>query len=65
MKNLDHYLENEPSLNWEKEYDICTQTLSIMKWKKLFLDSNFKDIQIKQFGRKGEWKGTLIISATK
>ena len=26
---IDHYLENSPSLNWDKEYNISTNTFKI------------------------------------
>ena len=62
---IDHYFENKPSLSWENEIGIQTQTLSINDWKELFEKNNFKDIQHIQVGKKDHWSGTLIISAFK
>ena len=62
---IDHYFENKPSLSWENEIGIQTQTLSINDWKDLFRKNNFKDIQHIQVGKKDDWSGTLIISAFK
>ena len=62
---IDHYLENEPSLSWENEIGIQTQTLSINDWKDQFKKNNFKNIEHIQVGEKDDWSGTLIISAFK
>ena len=29
---IDHYLENEASLNWDKEFNLSLNTLSIKDW---------------------------------
>ena len=62
---IDHYLENKPSLSWEDEIGIQTQTLSINQWKEKFKENNFKNIEYIQVGQKDDWAGTLIISAFK
>ena len=62
---IDHYYENKPSLAWEEQIGIQTQTLSINQWLDKFKKSNFKNIEFKQVGRNEEWAGTLIISAFK
>ena len=62
---IDHYLENKPSLSWEKEIGIQTQTLSISNWVEKFRQANFKDVKCLQFGKKDDWSGTLIIFAKK
>ena len=41
---IDHYLENTPSLNWDKEYNISTNTLSIKDWKSFFVDGGLNDL---------------------
>ena len=62
---IDHYLENKPSLSWENDIGIQTQTLSITEWIEKFYKANFKDIQYLQFGKEDKWSGTLIIFAKK
>jgi len=62
---IDHYAENKPSLSWEKEIGIQTQTLSIKDWINKIKQANFKNIEYLQVGSDKDWKGTLIISAFK
>ncbi len=62
---IDHYFENKPSLTWEKDIGIETQTLSIAKWKEKFQHNSFNNIDCIQEGQKDNWAGTLIISAFK
>ena len=62
---IDHYTENKPSLSWEKEIGIQTQTLSIKDWVNKIKDANFKNVEYKQVGADKDWTGTLIISAFK
>jgi len=62
---VDHYYENKPSLTWEDDIGIQTQTLSIKQWIEKFKKANFKNIEFQQVGNKKDWSGTLIISAFK
>ena len=62
---IDHYKENKPSLTWEDEIGVQTQTLSIKEWICKFERSKFINIEFTQAGMKKEWMGTLIISANK
>ena len=62
---IDHYSENKPSLSWEREIGIQTQTLSIEDWVKKIKAANFKNIEYTQVGSEEKWAGTLIISAFK
>ena len=62
---IDHYLENKQSLNWEKEYNLSTTTLSINKWKSIFKSCGFNNVEIDNFGKTDKWEGTLIIFAQK
>jgi SAM-dependent methyltransferase len=62
---IDHYLENKQSLNWDKEYNLSTNTLSCNEWKNFFIKSNFSNIKSNLFGEKDNWNGTLIISGQK
>lgn len=62
---IDHYAENKPSLSWEREIGIQTQTLSIKDWVKKIEKANFKNVKYFQVGSDKNWAGTLIISAFK
>ena len=58
---IDHYAENIPSLNWDKEYNISTNTFSIDEWKTFLINTNLKDILTVQYGAVKDWQGTLIL----
>jgi len=62
---IDHYLENKQSLNWDKEYNLLTNTLSKNEWKNIFIKTGFKKITLNLSGEKDNWGGTLIISGQK
>ena len=62
---IDHYLENTPSLNWDKEYNISTNTLSIKDWKSFFVDGGLNDLIESQYGASKDWQGTLILLGNK
>ena len=62
---IDHYKENIPSLNWEEEYNLTINTLSIDEWHDLFLSHGFRNIKIYQHGKNNDWQGTLILIGTK
>ena len=62
---IDHYSENIPSLSWENDIGIKTKTMSIIEWVHKVESHGFENIKHLQFGQKGDWDGTLIISARK
>jgi len=62
---IDHYSENIPSLNWDKEYNISTNTMSIKDWKTLFINAGLDNIIDVQYGMDNEWQGTLILLGNK
>ena len=62
---IDHYRENIPTLNWDEEYNISTNTFSIKEWKDFFLTANLNDVTVLQYGAKEEWQGTLILLGNK
>ena len=62
---IDHYAENIPSLNWDKEYNIETNTLPINEWKNLFTSSDLNNILHWQYGASKDWQGTLILLGNK
>ena len=62
---IDHYAENIPSLNWDKEYNIVTNTFFIKEWKSFFEKAGLSDISITQYGIAKDWLGTLILLGNK
>ena len=62
---IDHYLENEESLNWGKEFNLNITTFSIEEWKNIFKNVGFKNVTYKQVEQNKNWKGTLIIKGEK
>lgn len=62
---IDHYLENKPSLSWDKDFNLSLNTLSIGDWIDSFKNNGFKNIQSSIYGTKENWNGTLILFAIK
>tara|TARA_Y100000814_G_scaffold111490_1_gene78896 strand:- start:221 stop:841 length:621 start_codon:yes stop_codon:yes gene_type:complete len=62
---IDHYAENTQTLNWDKEYNISTNTFSIQNWKDFLINAGLKDVFYHQHGAKEDWKGTLIVLGNK
>ena len=62
---IDHYLENEESLNWGKQFNLNITTFSIEEWKNIFKNVGFKNITCKQVEQNKNWKGTLVIKGEK
>ena len=62
---IDHYLENTATLNWDKEFNLSLNTLSINKWISALRNIGFKDVQYSFFGKKENWNGTLILYSIK
>jgi len=62
---IDHYLENTATLNWDKEFNLSLNTLSINKWISALKNIGFKDVQYSIFGKKENWNGTLILYSIK
>ena len=58
---IDHYLENKLSLNWDKEFNLSLNTLSIDEWISKFKISGFKNIKYIIHDKKEDWNGTLIL----
>jgi trans-aconitate methyltransferase len=66
IMGIDFYYENKASHNWPEKTNVDTMTLlSIQEWKSIVNKAGFKNIESWREGEKNEWKGTLIISATK
>ena len=62
---VDHYLENKPSLRWDKEFNLSLNTLSIDEWVSKFKINGFKDVHYIIHDKKEDWNGTLILYAKK
>ena len=62
---IDHYLENKPSLSWDKEFNLSLNTLSIDDWVSKFKINGFKNVQYIVHDKKEDWNGTLILYAKK
>ena len=66
IMGIDFYFENKTSHNWPEKTNVDTMTLlSTQEWKNIVSKAGFKNIESRRVGEKNEWKGTLIISATK
>ena len=66
IMGIDFYYENKTSHNWPEKTNVDTMTLlSTQEWKNIVSKAGFKNIESRRVGEKNEWKGTLIISATK
>ena len=66
IMGIDFYYENKTSHNWPEKTNVDTMTLlSTQEWKNIVSKAGFKNIVSWREGEKNEWKGTLIISATK
>ena len=62
---IDHYRENDESLNWGEQFNLNITTLSIKDWLLLFESAGFINIGYKQVEAKEGWAGTLIIYGDK
>ena len=62
---LDHYKENTQSLSWSDDLNVRMNTMSINEWINLFIMAGFCNVEYEQFDKRGDWAGTLIISANK
>ena len=66
IMGIDFYFENQPSHNWPEKTNVSIMTLlSIKQWEDLFVKAGFKNIETSRSGEENEWKGTLIIMASK
>ena len=66
IMGIDYYYENKTSHNWPEKTNVDTMTLlSTQEWKNIVSKAGFKNIESRRVGEKNEWKGTLIILATK
>jgi len=62
---VDHYLENEDSLDWSEALNVHMTTLSIEQWKTAILEAGFDEVEIHQVGKKEDFIGTLVLLGKK
>lgn len=62
---IDHYLENESTVNWPIECGVYMNTKSIDDWVKMVENAGYNNIKSFQYGSKENWSGTLIIYGEK
>ena len=65
IMGIDHYRENEESLDWGEKFNLEINTLTIKQWVAIFKKVGFSNITYKQVEAKGGWKGTLVIEGFK
>ena len=51
--------------DWDKEYNISTNTLSVDEWKTFFVNAGLADLNVSQYGASKDWQGTLILLGNK
>ena len=62
---VDHYLENESSLDWSESLDVHMTTLSAEEWVQGLRMAGFKKVESFFTGAKEGWNGTLVLIGTK
>ena len=63
---VDFYKENLSSHNWPEETKVSIMNLlSEIEWKKMFLDTGFKNVECWKVGKTKDWEGTLVVTGTK
>jgi len=62
---IDHYLENEPSVDWPAKLAVRMTSLSKVEWVKGFEKAGLKKVEHLITGESDEWGGTLIIIGEK
>jgi SAM-dependent methyltransferase len=66
IMGIEFYYENKTSHGWPEKTNVDIMTLlTTQEWKDIVLKAGFKNIESWRVGEQNEWKGTLIISATK
>ena len=62
---IDHYLENESSLDWSESLDVHMTTLSAEEWEDGLRMAGFQKVESFFTGAKEGWNGTLVLIGTK
>ena len=62
---VDHYLENESSLDWSESLGVHMTTLSAAEWEEGLRMAGFQKVESFFTGAKEGWNGTLVLIGTK
>ena len=62
---IDHYLENESSLDWSESLGVHMTTLSAAEWEEGLRMAGFQKVESFFTGAKEGWNGTLVLIGTK
>ena len=65
VMGVDHYAENEDSLDWPEHVGVHMTTLSEKEWLKAFTDAGFEDLTAWRAGTNEGFVGTLVIGGKK
>lgn len=65
VMGVDHYAENEDSLDWPEHVGVHMTTLSEKEWLKAFTDAGFEDLTTWRAATKEGFVGTLVIGGKK
>ena len=65
VAGVDHYLENEDSLDWPMGLSVHMTTLSEAQWKQGMVDAGFENVETHRVGLKDGFVGTLAMIGTK
>ena len=60
---VDHYLENEESLEWPEKVGVRMTTFSESEWVSLVNSAGFDVLKVFKANENEEWPGTLVIVA--
>ena len=65
VAGVDHYLENEDSLDWPGSLNVHMTTLSQEEWRQGMTDAGFIDVETSRVGLKDGFVGTLALFGRK
>ena len=65
VAGVDHYLENEDSLDWPVGLSVHMTTLSEEEWRQGMIDAGFVDVETRRVGLKEGFVGTLAMFGRK
>ena len=65
VAGVDHYLENEDSLDWPGSLNVHMTTLSQEEWRQGMTDAGFIDVETSRVGLRDGFVGTLALFGRK
>ena len=65
VAGVDHYLENEDSLDWPRSLNVHMSTLSQEEWRQGMTDAGFIDVETSRVGLRDGFVGTLALFGRK